>query len=430
MENFRKDSIETLCVQAGYEPKSGESRVLPLYMSTTYKYNETKDLEDLFNLAKPGHIYSRISNPTVAALEEKISKLEYGIGAIGTSSGLSAEFTTVLNVCSFGDNFISSSSIYGGTYNLFDVSLRKLGINCKFFNQDSEDKDIEKLIDDRTKLIYIETLANPALKIADFDKFVKIAKKHKLLLVVDNTIATPYLVNPIKLGANIVIHSSTKYLDGHASAVGGFLVDGGNFEYENNPRYKDFYTPDKSYHGIVYTRDCKNSAFIVKARVQIIRDYGCVMSPFNAYLTNLGTETLHLRIRRHSENALKLAKLLENHPKIEWVRYPGLENNDQHILLKKYFRDSLSSGMVTVGIKGDREEIAKFADNLKLFKIVTHIADVRSCILHPATTTHRQLSKEALKDAGVTKNLVRLSVGIEDFDDLKNDILQALNCIK
>lgn len=423
-------NIETICVQEGYNPKKGEPRVLPLYMSTTYKYDTAKDLAELFDLNESGHIYSRISNPTVAAFEEKISKLEGGVGAIGCSSGLSAEALAILNVCNAGDNFLSSETIYGGSFNLFNVTLRKLNIDARFFNQDSSEKEIEKLIDEKTKAIFLESLANPALKVMDFEKFAKIAKKHKILLIVDNTIVTPYLVNPIKLGANIVIHSTTKYLDGHAQAVGGVIVDGGNFDFKDNKRYEDFNKRDESYHGLIYSRDCKESAFIVKARVQGIRDYGMVMSPMNAYLTNLGTETLHLRMRKHSENALKLAKALQKSNKIEWVRYPGLEEDKEYNLAKKYFRDSLCSGMVTIGIKGTREDISKFTDNVKLFKIVTHIADSRSSLLHPATTTHRQLSKEELEKAGVPENLVRLSVGIEDEEDIINDILQALEHIK
>ena len=428
--NKNNNSIETICVQAGYDPKKGDPRVLPLYMSTTYKYDTAQDLADLFNLSKAGHIYSRISNPTVAAFEEKIAKLEGGVGAIGCSSGLSAETIAILNVCNQGDNFLTSTSVYGGTYNLFNVSLRKLGINAKFFDQDQKIEEIEKLIDEKTKVIYLETLANPALKIVDFDKFVALAKKYKILLMIDNTLATPYLINPIKLGANIVIHSTTKYLDGHAQAVGGVIVDGGNFDFKDNPRYIDFNIPDESYHGLIYSRDCANMAYIVKARVQGIRDYGMVMSPMNAYLTNLGTETLHLRMKKHSENALKLAKALQKSNKIEWVRYPGLETDREYNLAQKYFRDGMSSGMVTIGIKGTRDDIAKFTDNVKLFKIVTHIADSRSCLLHPATTTHRQLSNEELIKAGVPENLVRLSVGIEDSEDIINDILQALENVK
>ncbi len=425
--NKMSKKIDTLCVQAGYEPKSGEPRVLPLYLSTTYKYDSAKDLEELFNLQKVGHIYSRISNPTVAAFEEKIALLEGGVAAIATSSGISASTLAILNVCQSGDNIVCASEIYGGTYNLFNVSLRKLGIDTRFFALDEEEDDIEKLIDDKTKMIYIETIANPTVIIADLEKFAKIAKKHKLLLVVDNTLATPYLVNPIKYGADIIIHSSTKYLDGHASAVGGVLVDSGKFDFKDNPRYEDFNTPDESYHGLVYTKDAPDCPFAVKARVQGIRDYGMVMSPMNAYLSNLGAETLHLRMQRHSQNALALAKALEHHEKIESVKYPGLEKDEEHKKLKKYFKDSHASGMLSIKIKTDKEGVFRFIDSVKLFKIVTHIADSRSCLLHPASTTHRQLSDEQLKEAKISSNLVRLSVGIEDEQDIIEDILTALD---
>lgn len=422
-------NIETKCVQAGYEPKNGEPRVLPLYQSTTYVYDTPEQLANLFDLSEPGHIYSRISNPTVSAFEEKINALEGGVGALACSAGLAAETLTILNVCNAGDNLISLSTIYGGSFNLFNVTLRKYGIDTRFVSPQATKEEIVSLIDDNTKIIYCETVANPSMNISDFELLSGIAKEYGILFVVDNTLATPIICRPIEYGANIVIHATTKYIDGHASCVGGLIVDGGNFDFKDNKRYPEFNRPDESYHGLIYT-DVAPASFITKARVQMMRDIGCCMSPFNAYLTNIGTETLHLRMVRHSENAQKCAELLKNHPKVEWVKYSGLEGDDNYEKAKKYFDNGLNSGMVVFGIKGGRNEANQFMKSLKLIKIVTHIADARSCVLHPATTTHRQLSADELVACGISENLVRLSVGIENGKDIISDLLQALDCVK
>lgn len=419
-------NIETKCVQAGYSPKNGDPRVLPLFQSTTYLYETGEQLANLFDLSAPGHIYSRISNPTVDCFEQKIAALEGGVGALATSSGLAAETLAILNVCFAGDNIISLSTIYGGSYNLFNVTLRKYGIDTRFVSPDATSADIEKLVDAKTKVIFCETLANPGMNITDFDKLAKVAKKYGILLICDNTLTTPILCQPFKFGVNIIVHSTTKYMDGHASCIGGIIVDGGNFDFTGNDRYPEFSIPDNSYHGLVYN-SCAPAAFITKARVQLMRDLGSCQSPFNAYLTNLGSETLHIRMERHCSNALAVAKLLENHPQVEWVKYPGLKGDSNHELAEKYFEGKGYSGMVVFGIKGGRQAAAEFMKKLQLIKIVTHIADTRSCVLHPATTTHRQLSDSDLIAAGVSDNLLRLSIGIENEQDILADIQQAFN---
>lgn len=419
---------DTICVQGDYRPKNGDPRVLPLYQSTTYSYDTPEQLAFLFDSPKSGHIYSRISNPTVSALENKVTMLEGGVGAMATSSGMAATTLAVMTVCEGGDNIISLSTIYGGTYNLFNVTLKKYGIECRFVTPDSTDEDIEKLIDGKTKMIFAETVANPAMVALDFDRFARICKKHKLLFVVDNTLATPCLVRPFEHGANVIVHSTTKYMDGHAAAVGGLIVDGGNFEFDQNERYKDFYTPDESYHGVKYIEEGGAAAYILKARMQYMRDLGTSMSPFNAYLTNIGLETLHLRMARHSENALAVSRALALDPNVEWVKYPGLENDKYHDIASRYFKGGYS-GMVVFGVKGGRANAEQFIKNLKLIKQVTHIADVRSCVLHPASTTHRQLSDSDLVACGITDNLVRLSVGIENKEDIINDVLSALSAL-
>lgn len=420
---------DTKCVQAGYEPKNGEPRVLPLYQSTTYVAETADYLARLFDLSESGHIYSRISNPTVDAYEKKLASLEDGVGALACSSGLAAEALAIMNVAHAGDNIVSVSTIYGGTYNLFKVTLPKYGISTRFVSPTATREEIISQIDDNTKVIYCETIANPNINIADFELLSSVAKEYGIILMVDNTLATPILCNPKKFGANIIVHSSTKYLDGHASCVGGAIVDCGNFDYSNNPRYKEFGEPDESYHGLVYN-SVAPAAFITKARVQLMRDFGMCISPFNAYLTNLGAETLHLRMERHSVNALALAKELEKNKNVEWVKYPGLESSPEHARYVKYYNGRGASGMLSIGVKGGREGAKQFMENLKLFKIVTHIADTRSCVLHPATTTHRQLSDSDLIAAGVADNLVRISVGIEDTEDVVNDVINALNTIK
>lgn len=418
--------IDTKCVQAGYEPENGQARLLPIYQSTTYKYDTPEEMGDLFDLKKDGFFYTRLANPTVAALENRIAELDGGIGAMGCASGMAATTLAVLNVCHAGDNIVSLSTIYGGTYNLFSTTLPKVGITCRFVEPTASLNEIEKLIDENTKVIFCETIANPAMFVADFDKLSAIAKKYGVLLICDNTLATPVICRPLEHGVNVVVYSTTKYMDGHGSSLGGMIVDGGNFDFNGNPRYKDFTEPDESYHGMVYARDCGKAAYITKARTQYMRDIGAQMAPQNAFLTFIGTDTLHLRMARHSENAKKVAEFLRDSNDVEWVKYGGLDTDINYPLVNKYFDKGMASGMVTFGIKGGREAASKFQKALKLFKIVTHIADARSCVLHPASTTHRQLSDSDLISCGISDNLIRLSIGIEDGDDVLNDIKNAL----
>ena len=415
--------LDTLCVQAGYSPKTGESRIPGICQSTTFFYGDSQAMADCFDLKSDGYFYSRLSNPTVSAFENRVAALEDGVCAIGCSSGMSATTLATLTVAGVGDNVLISQACYGGTFNLFGTTLPKVGIECRFFNPDDSAENIEKLIDDRTKFILAETVANPAIVILDFDKISAIAKKHSLLFIVDNTLATPALCRPKKLGANIVIHSSSKYLDGHAAALGGMIVDLGNFNFKGNPRYASFNVPDESYHGLVYA-DIP-VAFGTKCRAQMIRDIGAIMAPMNAYISYLGCDTLALRMERHSSNAKKVAAYLHNHPKIEWVKHASLPDNKYHALAEKYLPNG-QGGMMSFGIKGDVKTCAKFMESLKLITQETHVADVRSCVLHPASTTHRQLSAEDLVKAGVPENLVRLSVGIENPDDIIADLDQAL----
>lgn len=422
-------SLDTKCVQAGYTPGNGEPRVAPIVQSTTWAYDTPEEMGDIFDLKQDGYLYSRLSNPTVGVLEEKVNALEGGVGAMATASGMSATLLAILNLADAGDNFISVSAIYGGTQNLFNVTLRRLGIECRFIEPGAMEADIEKLIDDKTKLVFCETIANPAGYIADFDMLSKICKKHGIVLMVDNTIATPYICRPFEFGANVVVHASTKYIDGHALCIGGVIVDGGNFKYLGNKRYPHFNEADESYHGMVFATDCGDQPYIVRARVVCMRDLGAQMSPMNAFLTNLGCETLHLRMPRHSKNGLAVAKALKAHKNVEWVKYAGLESDPDYAKCQKYFDKGYNSGMVTFGIKGGVEGGIKFQRNLKLFRIVTHIADARSCVLHPASTTHRQLSEESLKAAGVAPNLIRLSVGIEDTADVVADVVNALDSL-
>ena len=418
---------ETICVQGGYSPKNGEPRHCPVVKSTTFYYENAQDMADLFDLKSEGYFYTRLANPTVAAFEEKMVMLDGGTVGIATASGMSATLLTVLNVCCAGDNIVSSRAVYGGTYNLFSVTLKKYGIECRFFDPDDTEENIEKLVDGHTKVIFAETIANPTIVVLDFDKIASIAKRNNVLFVVDNTLVTPVLFKPLEHGANVVVYSSSKYLDGHAAALGGIVIDGGNFEFAGNDRYPEFNVPDESYHGLVYST-LGNKAFGTKCRVQMMRDLGAIMSPENAFITNLGMETLALRMERHSANAEKVAEFLSNHKKVEWVKYASLKDNPYYELGKKYMPRGLG-GMLSFGVRGGAEKASQVMEALRMIAIVTHVADVRSCVLHPASTTHRQLSSAELESIGIADNLIRLSVGIENVDDIIADLEQALDKI-
>lgn len=417
----------TIGIHGGYSPKSGEPRVLPIYQSATYKYDDPDTLEALFALKAEGHLYSRISNTTVGALEDKYTKLEGGVGAVATASGQSAILYAVLNLCKAGDHIISVTSLYGGTVNLFNVHLKNLGIEVSFVEPDASEEEILSLAKENTKAIYGETIGNPGLNILDFDKFSSVAKKIQVPLIIDNTVATPYHCNPFEHGANIVVHSTTKYSEGHAQTIGGIVVDGGNFDWTNG-KFNDFTTPDPSYHGLKYVESFGQAAYIVKLRVTLLRDLGACMSPFNAYLTNLGLETLHLRMERHSKNALEIAQWLTTEEKVSWVNYPLLEGSKYYDLAKKYLKGG-ASGLLTFGVKGGIENAKEFSRGLNVIALAVTLGDARSCLLHPATTSHSQLNEEELLASGVTPDLLRLSVGIEDAKDLINDISEALKAI-
>ena len=422
MSNYK---LDTICVQGGYKPENGEARTLPIYQSTTYKYDSADHLGDLFDLKADGHMYSRISNPTLACVEAKIAEMEGGVGAMLVSSGQAANLTAVLNITSAGQNIISLASIYGGTVNLFAVTLKKMGIEVRFATPDMTDEEIEAMMDENTRLLFGETVANPALVVFDIERYAKLAHKHDMPLVVDNTFATPVLCRPFEYGCDIVTHSTTKYMDGHATVVGGCIVDSGKFDWSVGGRYPELTTPDDSYHGVVYTESFGPAAYVTKARVQMLRDMGNTMSPMAAFLLNLGLETLALRMERHCANALAVAKFLSTHECVDWVDYPLLPGNAQYDLAKKYLPDG-ACGVISVGIKGGRAAATKFLDNLKLLNIVVHVADARSCALHPASTTHRQLTEEQLEACGVKPEQVRLSIGIEDIEDILADLDQAL----
>ncbi len=416
---------ETKCIQEGYKPQNGEPRVLPIYQSTTYKYDSSEHLGKLFDLAVPGHMYSRISNPTLACVEDKIAALEGGVGAMLTSAGQAASLISILNICDAGDHIVSSASIYGGTFNLFAVTLKRFGIDFTFVDLDASEEEIQKAFTPKTKAVFGETIANPALTVLDIEKFAKVAHENNVPLIVDNTFATPILCRPFEYGADIVIHSTTKYMDGHAAIVGGVIVDSGKFDWTNG-KFPSFTEPDESYHGVIYTKDFGNAAYITKARVQLMRDLGSIMSAQSAFILNLGLETLALRIERHSQNALAVARFLENNDKISWVNYPGLESNKYKPLTDKYLPNG-ASGVVSFGIKGGREAATKFMDSLKMAAIVVHVADARTSVLHPASTTHRQMNDRQLEEAGVSPDLIRMSIGIEHIDDILDDIKQALD---
>lgn len=419
--------IETKCLHEGYHPKNTEPRVVPIVQSTTYVYNSTDDVAAVFDDPTKSLIYSRFENPTVMAVEEKIASLEGGIGAMCTSSGQAASMCSILNICSAGDSFISTSTIYGGTFNLFAVTLKKLGIECIFVDSESSEEEIQKAFKPNTKAVFGETLANPALKVLDIEKFAKVAHKNGVPLIIDNTFPTPILCRPIEFGADIVIHSTTKYMDGHAVQGGGVIVDSGNFDWTNG-KFPDFTQPDESYHGIVYTEKYGKAAYIVKARMQLMRDFGCYPAAHSAFLLNLGLETLGVRMKQYCENAMKVAEYLESSDKVVSVSYPGLESSPDHKLAKKYLPNGCS-GVITFSIKGGRNNAVKFMDNLKLASNVVHVADIRTCVLHPASATHRQLTDEQLVACGIDGGMIRFSCGLEHIDDIIDDIKQAFEKI-
>lgn len=415
---------ETKCLHSGYNPKNGEPRVMPIYQSTTFVYDTTKEVGDIFDMPTLGPIYSRFFNPTVDVVEKKIAELEGGVGAMCTSSGQAASLISVLNICSAGDSIVSCSSIYGGTLNLFAVTLRKFGIECIFVDQDTSEDEIQKSFKSNTKLVFGETLANPIISVLDIEKMAKIAHKNNVPLIIDNTFATPCLCRPFEHGADIVIHSTTKYMDGHALQVGGVIVDSGNFNWKNG-KYSDFTEPDDSYHGLVYTDTFGDMAYIIKARMQLMRDFGAFPSAHSAFLLNLGLETLPLRMERYCYNAERVAEYFSDSDKIEEVFYPTLQDDKYNGLAAKYLPEGCS-GVVAITVKGGKEKAAKFIDSLKLASNEVHVADIRTCVLHPASETHRQLTDEQLVSAGINPGLVRFSVGLENVDDIIDDIKQAL----
>ena len=420
--------IETKCIQSGYTPKDGEPRVVPIVQSTTYKYESTQTMGDLFDLKTDGFFYTRLANPTADAVEKKIADLEGGVGAMLTSAGQAASLISIMNICHAGDHILSSATIYGGTFNLLSVTLKKFGIDVTFVDPELSLDELQKLIRPETKIVFGETLANPALKVLDIEKFAALAHNNNIPLIIDNTFPTPILCRPIEYGADIVIHSTSKYMDGHAVTLGGVIVDSGNFDWAASGKFPEMTTPDESYHGVVYTDHFGKAAYIAKARVQLMRDLGSAPSPMNCFLLNLGLETLHLRMERHSSNALKVAEYLESNDKIAWVSYPGLKSSPDYELAQKYLPNGCS-GVIAFGPKGGREASVKFMDSLKLANIVCHVADARTGVLHPASSTHRQLTDQQLVDCGVKPELIRMSVGIENADDIIADIQQALNQI-
>lgn len=423
MSDYR---VETKCIQSGYTPKKGEPRVLPIYQSTTFKYETSEQMGKLFDLEDSGYFYTRLQNPTNDAVAAKICDLEGGVGAMLTSSGQAANFYAIFNICEAGDHVVACSAIYGGTYNLLSVTMKKLGIDCTFVAPEATREEIQAAFRPNTKVLFGETISNPTLDVLDFEMYAEIAHSNGVPLIVDNTFATPINCQPFKYGADIVTHSTTKYMDGHATQVGGCIVDSGNFDWSAHAdKFPGLTTPDDSYHGITYVEKFGKLAYITKATVQLMRDLGSIPSPQNCFLLNLGLETLHLRMPRHCENALKVAEYLSQNDKVAWVNYPDLPNDKYHALAEKYLPNG-SCGVVTFGLKGGRDVAIKFMDSLKLCAIVTHVADCRTSVLHPASHTHRQLSDEQLREAGVNPDLIRFSVGIENVNDIIEDIEQAL----
>lgn len=417
----------TVCVQGGWAPKNGEPRVLPIYQNTTFKYDSSEHMARLFDLEDAGYFYTRLQNPTNDAVAAKIAELEGGVAAMLTSSGQAANFYAVFNICEAGDHMVCSSTIYGGTFNLFGVTLKKLGVDVTFVDADANEEEISKAFRPNTKALFGETMSNPGMNVLDIEKFARIAHNHGVPLIVDNTFATPINCRPFEWGADIVTHSTTKYMDGHATCVGGVIVDSGNFDWEAHAdKFPGLTQPDESYHGLAYSKKFGKLAYITKATAQLMRDLGSIQSPQNAFLLNLGLETLHLRMRQHCKNAQAVAEYLEANDKVAWINYPGLKSSKYYELAQKYMPEG-TCGVIAFGLKGSREEAIHFMDSLKMICIVTHVADARTCVLHPASHTHRQLSDEQLIAAGVAPDLIRLSVGIEDAEDIIADIEQAIN---
>ncbi len=421
---------ETICIQSGWQPKNGEPRILPIYQSTTFKYETSEQMGRLFDLEESGYFYTRMQNPTNDFVAAKICELEGGAAAMLTSSGQAANYYAVFNICECGDHVVMSSTIYGGTFNLLTVTMKKMGIECTVVDPDLSEEELEKAFRPNTKCVLAETIANPALVVLDVEKFARIAHAHQVPLIVDNTFATPINCNPFEWGADIVTHSTTKYMDGHAMTVGGAIVDSGNFDWMACPdKYPGLCTPDESYHGVTYAEKFGKAAYITKATAQLMRDLGSIQAPQNAFLLNIGLETLPLRIERHCFNAQKTAEFLENHEKVAWVNYPGLKSNRYYELAKKYMPNG-TCGVISFGLKGGRQAAEKMMDKLHLAAIVTHVADARTCVLHPASHTHRQMNDEQLKEAGVAPDLIRLSVGIENVEDIITDLRQALDALE
>ncbi len=417
--------IATKCIHSGYTPKNGEARQLPIYQSTTYKYDSSVEMGKLFDLEASGYFYTRLQNPTNDCVAAKIADLEGGVAAVLTSSGQAANFFAIFNICSAGDHVVASSAIYGGTFNLFNVTMRKLGIDFTFVTPNCSEEELEAAFKDNTKAVFGETLSNPSLQVLDIEKFANAAHRHGVPLIVDNTFPTPINCQVFKYGVDIATHSTTKYMDGHATQVGGVIVDSGNFDWTKSDKYPGLTTPDDSYHGVTYTERFGKGAYITKCVVQLMRDLGSIPGPQNAFLLNLGLETLALRMERHCSNALTVAKYLKNSDLVSWVSFPGLEGDEQYELASKYMPNG-TCGVISFGVKGGREAATRFMDSLRLASIVTHVADSKTCVLHPASTTHRQLTEKQLEEAGVKSDLIRLSVGIEDAEDIIADIEQAL----
>ncbi len=421
--------IETKCIQSGWQPSKGEPRVLPIYQSTTFLYENSDQMGRLFDLEDSGYFYTRLQNPTNDTVAAKITDLEGGVAGMLTSSGQAANYYAIFNICETGDHFVCSSTIYGGTFNLFAVTMKKMGIDCTFVDPDASEEEIAKAFRPNTKALFAETIANPAIVVTDIEKFAKIAHSHGVPLIMDNTFPTPINCRPIEWGADIVTHSTTKYMDGHAMCVGGCIVDSGNFDWDaHKDKFPGLTKPDPSYHGVVYTQKFGKGAYITKATVQMMRDLGSIQSPQNAFLLNIGLETLHLRMARHCENAQKVAEYLKDHEKVAWVQYAGLPGDKYYDLAKKYMPQG-TCGVIAFGLKGGRKVSVDFMDHLKMVAIVTHVADARTCVLHPASHTHRQLTDEQLKEAGVAPDLIRLSIGIEHVDDIIADLEQALSLV-